>query len=211
MIYVKNISGITKTWVGQEIASNTYFAIPSIDQIRWATSTTVLTALASSELLVAKDASGTTDITNIDIAIRTLQSNIPQEVLLSPFSTKTISNKSLFTRVHGASTPLEIGQNTASFVIPYPQVKFNELEIFGCLKGDRVDLKILDSAAGSYSGTPNLVLNQFGYGVYLPDTTYRRHSAYDADLYYGMQIQIVYTSSTANTAYFNFILHELKS
>ncbi len=136
---------------------------------------------------------------------------ITNQVESSPFASKVLSNgKKLFGRVHGENYTLESGENTKEFVIPYPQVKFNEIEIIGAEIGDNSNLKILDTATGTYSGVNNYELNQFGFDVYISKDFYRRKSNYDADLYTGMRICIEYNSVSAKDICINFVLHEVK-
>lgn len=141
----------------------------------------------------------------------TLATNVQHQTVNSPFAAKQLPNgKKIYIRVEGISAVLAEGPNIVSFSIPYTQVKFNELEIIGASTGDKVNLKVLDSANGTYSGQPNYMFNQFGKNVYPSKDFYKRKSDYDADLYYGMQICVEIETSTAKTIYINFILHELK-
>jgi hypothetical protein len=128
----------------------------------------------------------------------------------APFADKVVGTKSLFIRTHGCAFTCIAGTSTHEFTIPYPQVKFNEIEILGAELGDHTELKILDDASGSYSTVPNYQLNQFGFSVYPSKDYYDRVSNYDADLYYGMRIVLEYTSLSAKDIYINFVLHELK-
>lgn len=129
----------------------------------------------------------------------------------SPFASKILKDgKKLFARNHGEKFTLSSGPNTLEFSIPYPQVKFNELEIIGGEIGDILDLKILDDSSGTYTTVPNYQLNQFGFTVACAKDYYRRASNYDADLFYGMRVVINFTSSSAKDVYINYILHEVK-
>lgn len=130
---------------------------------------------------------------------------------ISPFASKTLANgKKLYKREHGIQAVLNQGSNEIVFTIPYPWVKMVGVEILYGEKLDTCDLIILDSAAGSYSGVPNQQLNQFGYNVNVAEGEYEEESAYDADLYQGMQIKIVYNSQSAKTIGINFNLSEVK-
>lgn len=71
--WVKNTSGGTGTWEGQEIASSAYYQIQSSEEAKWANSSTVLTDIGSGDLTVAKDDSGSTDITDVASAINHLK------------------------------------------------------------------------------------------------------------------------------------------
>lgn len=129
----------------------------------------------------------------------------------SPFAAKVLKNgKRLFSRVQGESYALLVGENSLIYTIPYPEVKFNEIEIVGAEVGDSCSLEVLDDANGSYSGIPNLSLNKFGDKVQLGKDFYCRKSNYDADLYLGMQIKVTYTSVSAKNVGINYILHEVK-
>ena len=129
----------------------------------------------------------------------------------APFAAKKLKDgKKLFARNHGKTQTLTAGTNTIDFSIPYPQVKFNELELIGGELGDKVSLKILDDASGTYTTVPNYQLNQFGFGVYVSKDYYNRASNYDADLFSGMRVVIEYDSISAKDIYINYILHEVK-
>ena len=129
-----------------------------------------------------------------------------------PFASKTLSDgRSLFSRVHGERFTCVAGSNTFSFSVPYPQVKFNELEIIGAEIGDRASLKVMDDASGTYTTVPNYQLNQFGYSVAIAKDYYDRASNYDADLYYGMVICVEFESESAKDILVNFIMHEIKA
>lgn len=129
-----------------------------------------------------------------------------------PFSAKQLPDgKKIFSRVHGETHSVSTGDNTLNFSIPYPQVKFNEIEIIAAEPGDTADLKILDDSQGTYTSAPNYQLNQFGYSVKIAPDYYRRASSYGADLYYGMVISIEYNSISDKDIYINYILHEVKS
>lgn len=134
--------------------------------------------------------------------------NIQQQ---HPFSAKALPNgKKLYKREHGIQEDLGIGQNTILFTVPYPWVKIIGLEILGGTHLDKCDLFILDSTSGTYTGVPNFVLNQFGYSVNIAAGFYEEENAYDADLYQGMQIKIIYTSIDTKSIGINFNLSEVK-
>lgn len=141
----------------------------------------------------------------------------PTQVIVqsSPsFGSKTLLvgtvTKKLYARNTGIQKVLTQGENTLSFVIAYPWIKFVGVEVVNCEALDIVNLKILDNAQGSYSGVPNLVLNQFSYAHNLPKDYYIRMSQYDADLYAGMTVEVLYTSVSAKTVGINFIMNEVK-
>jgi hypothetical protein len=159
--------------------------------------------------LVPKD--GSSDQLDFENNYKNLSTtNSVLDLGFSPFASKQVDGKKLFQRVHGVSESLSAGQNTFEFVVPYAQVKFNEIEIVGAELGDFCDLNILDSATGLISTIPNLKLNQFGFHVNIRPVYYQRASNYDADLYGGMKISVTYNSQTAKTVHVNYVLHEVK-
>ena len=134
-------------------------------------------------------------------------------VKTSPFADKVLSNgKKLYTRVHGVSAEVSGAPDNITFTVPYTACKLTGIEIIGGALGDKVNLKILDSTTGTYTGSANYQLNQFGFDVNVAKDFYSRESAYDADLFLNMQIRVEYDSVAALPAnvYINFILHEVK-
>ena len=130
--------------------------------------------------------------------------------ILSPFASKTLENKKLFKRVHGVTKDVIFGETEILYAIPYPWVKINGIEVINGTTGDRVSFFILDSATGTYSTVPNFQLNQFAFDVNIAKDYYMHKSEFDADLYQGMQIKIVYTSVAPKTVGINFLMNELK-
>lgn len=129
-----------------------------------------------------------------------------------PFASKVLPNgKKLYKREHGIQATLSTGTNTILFTIPYPWVKIIGVEVLYGEKLDTVDLIVLDSTTGTYSGVPNYQLNQFGFSVNVAEGEYEEENAYDADLYQGMQLKIVYNSQSAKTVGLNFNLSEVKT
>ena len=126
-------------------------------------------------------------------------------------SKKLPDGKKLYKRVHGISESLSAGSNNVLFTVPYPHAKMLGTEIIGAEFGDYCDFCILDDTSGTCSGTPNQQLNQFGFGVQIAKDAHEEKSNYDADLYYGMQIKLVYNSVSAKDVGFNFDLNEVKS
>lgn len=74
--WAKNTSGATKTWEGQEIANNAYYQIQPQEEISWANDSEVLADIGSGDLTIAKDDSGSTDITDTAEAINHLKDDV---------------------------------------------------------------------------------------------------------------------------------------
>ena len=131
------------------------------------------------------------------------------------FSAKyTEDGKRLLKRKHGSH--LTISANSTDniiYTVTYSQSKFAGLEIMGCNLGDIVSVKVLDDSNGTYSGTPNSILNQFAFDVEMsPTGICKDKCSYSADLYYGMVIRVEYTNNESIDKYIgvNFDLHEVK-
>lgn len=130
---------------------------------------------------------------------------------LEAFASKVLlSGKSLFKREHGVRASLSSGSNDILFTVPYAWVKMIGVEVIGGELGDYVDFYVLDSSTGTYSGTANYTLNQFGFEVNIAPDEYEENSSYDADLYIGMQLKLVYHSVSAKQVGVNFNLNEVK-
>ena len=210
--WIFNDSGSQKTWVGQVVNDQAYYQIQPQEETKWSNDDNLLSDIGSGDAIVSKtDSSG--GHFGVADGINHLKDLITQEIQVTqqpPFAAKTIGDKSLFSRVAGKEFSLSVGSNELLYTVPFAQMKFNGVEVINSEIGDKIDLYVLDDISGTYSGTPSLTLNQFGYSVFLTEGYFERQSNYDADLYLGMRIKIVYTSITAKDLYVNYILHELK-
>lgn len=126
------------------------------------------------------------------------------------FAAKTFGTKSLFKRVVGVRSSLAVGDNTILYTETFPWVKFMAIEVMGGETGDYVSLYILDTTTGTFTGVPNYQLNQFGFTANISKDFYSQKSEFDADIYAGLQIKIVYNSVSAKTVGINFIMNEVK-
>lgn len=209
---VKNNKETSDTWCGQLLEAAAEHDIEAIELAAWRSSDKVMSDLASGDLsigdgLIYKNSGAQ--------AINYLLGT-SQEVLVSsqpPFAAKTLPNgKKLYTRVHGVAASVSGAPDDIIFTVPYAACKLTGIEIIGGQIGDTVNLKVLDSTTGTYTGVANYQLNQFGYDVNVAKDFYSRESAYDADLFQGMQIKVEYDSVATLPAnvYLNFILHEVK-
>lgn len=133
----------------------------------------------------------------------------------SPFYSKKVDGgKSVFQRVHGMELSLNGTTNAQAFtfVVPYLECKITGVNVVGAVLGDKLDFNVKDTATGTVSGVPNYKLNQFGFEVFPAADFYKHESGYDADLFAGLQIEVVITPTNTDTrsVYLNLILHELK-
>lgn len=133
-----------------------------------------------------------------------------------PFGSKTLVingvTKKLFARFTGQQYNVDNGTNTLTYTATYAWAKMLGIEVINALALDTAELKIFDDAIGTYSGVPNLLLNQFAYTLNLNGPMYSRMAQFDADLFVGMVIKITYVSSSllSRTVGINFLLNEVK-
>lgn len=130
-----------------------------------------------------------------------------------PYGSKTIMvngvTHSLFSRITGQQYSLVAGVNTITYTATYAWSKLIGVEAVNCEALDTVDFQVYDNSAGSYSGVPNKLLNQFSFALNLPKDYYIRMSQFDADIYPGMVISMTYTSRSAKTVGINFLLDQV--
>jgi hypothetical protein len=136
--------------------------------------------------------------------------SVLQTVETSPFSAKVINGKKLYKRVIGITAAVvSASPNDVIYTATLTWAKMKEIQIVGSEVGDKVDLRVLDTATGTYSGYPNTVLNQFGFNVNLPSGFYSQQSEFDADVFSGLQLKFTYTSVSDKTIGINLIMNEV--
>ena len=193
------------------IAAAGEYDLSPIEIPAWQASNKVVVDLSSGDLSIGD---GVTYKTSAAEAVKYLLGALPAQVSVDSqpvFASKKIGTKKLYTRATGKTFSLAVGDNTLDFTVIFDVMKFNGVEIDKAEAGEKINLKVLDTAAGLLSGVPNYVLNQFGYDINLPDGHYRLMSAYDADLIKDLQIRIEYNALSARTIGVNYMLHELKT
>lgn len=129
---------------------------------------------------------------------------------VAPFGAKEDDGKKLFKRVHGEVKDCVIGDNVFELVVPYDLAKLNRIEIVGGEIGDTADFEVYDTPTGLISTVPNVMLNQFGFGVAVAPNYYDQYSEYDADVYKDMKLECHINSVSVKKIGVNFILNELK-
>lgn len=212
MIKIKNNKQDSDVWVGQLIEPGQYHELQSSETSQWANNSKVLSDIGSGNLIVND---GIVDISDVAKAISYLLGNNTKTVFSEQFAFAqkvTKEGKKLFRRKHGTKKIIVANStDTLELVVPYPLAKINQAEIMNCSAGDTVDLRVYDTASGTISTVPNYMLNQFGFGVIMPNGTYVDESNYDADLIQGMKIQISYTnnSSEPREIGLNITLHQV--
>ncbi len=133
--------------------------------------------------------------------------------LMLPFCSKNMPDgKRLFRRKHGYTFTLDAeGDTVLEITVPYAHCKIQEADLVWFPEGVTARMKVLDSTAGTYSGTPNLVLNEYGSDVVIAKDYFHDKSPYDADVYQNMVLQITFTNPTEVTKRvgMNVVFHEV--
>jgi len=215
--YIYNNTQNQKIYIGKIIDADSYYLIQPHLEISFANSNEVLTDLAASDIVMSTTTDSSGHITDLNKAIDYLKNNLPQlvETTSTPaFAAKTLVingvTKKLFARNTGFQQALDQGANTINYSLTYPWCKILGVEVVGAETLDYCDFEVYDNAQGSYSGVPNLKLNQFAYSVNIPKDYYIRLSQFDADIYQGMVIKITYNSVSAKSVGINLIMNEVK-
>lgn len=194
-------------------SANDSYEIPAITLFKWANDSGVIAKIADGSLLLSLNGQ---DITNVSEAIDVLKGVTPKKVESTnqPFAAKVLPNgKKIYRRVHGISATLDSATTTIDYIVPYTECKILGLEILNGKIGDTANFKVLDTAAGTLTGVPNYLLNQFGFDVNIRPESANYPSKYDADLFVGLVLRVVYASVVEDperTIYINFDLHEIK-
>lgn len=138
---------------------------------------------------------------------------VSQQIVLSPFSAKSIEAGKIYRRLHGVTaTLLANGATTVEFVIPYTQCKINRIHLVWFPESITCDFNIYDTPTGTLSTIPNYKLNQFAFGAAIGKDFHEDYSEYDADLIKDMKIEVILHNPTNVTKEIaiNFVLHEIK-
>lgn len=132
-----------------------------------------------------------------------------------PFNAKVLPDGSkVFRRVRGIVATINNAQTNIDFIVPFQKCKITGLQIIGATLGDKAKFQVLDDSNGTVSGYPGIVLNTFGENVYVAPGEVSYPSKYDADLFGGLVLRIVYDSidqvlDPPRKIYINFDLHEV--
>lgn len=173
----------------------------------------------SMQCLIPKDASLSSETVDFETNFKAAGNVKPSQfvaVQTQPsFGAKTILiggiTKKLFSRNTGRQYAVAVGSNDLFYTVNFPWLKITGVECIGAETLDTAELRVYDTAAGTYSGYPNAMLNQFGYTLNMAKDYYERTAPFDADIYYGMVIKITYSSISIKTIGVNFIMDEVKS
>lgn len=133
--------------------------------------------------------------------------------LMLPFASKDLPNgKKLKRKTHGITFTIPANDTiTVPYTCTYGQAKMNEVEVLWAPEGVKAKMNVKDTASGTYSTVPNMILDSFGYDVNIAKDYWKGRSEYDADIYIGMVLEFVLenTSSVSKTVGINIVLHEV--
>lgn len=221
IVKAKNLDTQNQSYPGWVLTPGQEITLTEDDIIKWRSSCKVMDDITNNILQIGDDTQYFT-AHGTQIAHLSKVEVLKVESKNETFSSKTTPDgKKIFRRKHGFEIAIDANSNTELILtVPYASVKINEVELCNCTAGDAVDFKVFDTVDGLYqqllgvpagSVNPDLMLNQFGFGVRMPDGMYRDISTYDADLIGTMRIKVCYTNNTANavTIYGNIIYHEV--
>jgi len=188
------------------------YEIPVLRIPEWANSSAILSYIADGSLSLSLNQ---TVISDVNRAINTLKGIGPKQVenLPQAFAAKTLPNgKKLFRRVIGMSTSVNDSEVTVNHTVTYANCKITGVEVIGAVLGDSCKFQVRDTAAGTLTTVPFFLLNEFGTGVFMAKDFHDFYSEYDADLFVGLVVRMLYTpkdTGAARDVYFNLILHEV--
>jgi len=220
MKYLYNASESPKTYVGIEIPVEEYLQIPYNLEAKFSNTSQLLIDIASGDIVVSKTDDSDGHITDVNTAINHLKDNLSKDVSITsmsasqlPFAAKILPDGSkIYRRVRGTTGVVQNTTDNIDFMVPFAKCKITGLQILNGKIGDKATFKILDTAAGTVSGTPYAVLNTFGQDVNIIPDVAEYPSKYDADLFYGLILRIEYDpidELLPRTIYVNYDLHEV--
>lgn len=209
-IVIRNNTNEIKNWV-KEFQPNEVFNIPTDNSLyqSYANCNDLLTAITNGEASVGNGIEYYAAISDQINHLKQLISEV-KVTEISAFAAKTVGTKKLFKRVNGIQSDVNTGDNILLFTIPYNWAKITGIELINGSALDRVNFFVLDSISGTYSTVPNYTFNQFALNVNVSKDYYEHKSEFDADLYIGMQIKVIYNSVDQKKIGINFILNEVK-
>jgi hypothetical protein len=166
---------------------------------------------------ISKDAGA--DVTEFEASYKPTGNTSPlQATYYYPYSAKKFITssglvKNLYTRNVGTQNTVVNGANTINYTATFAWCKMIGMEAINGLAGDYASMYVYDTPAGTYSGTPNLLLNRYGYDLNIAPGYYEKKSQFDADVYVGMILRVIYTSVTTDSRFLgiNFLMNEVKT
>jgi hypothetical protein len=220
-IYIKNPhSTDTKNYQGQDILAGEYFEIPATRLPAWQTDSMLLIDIANGSAIVAKDDTGSTDISDVNEAIDLLKGNQIRKVQNLAINDPNGKRARLVgthkgTAAVSTSTPVD-------WAIPQLQFPYgtNVTSIFDGVQyyardahhGDTITFQVVDKdgtgvTLGLYSQAVYdafkdaqgvFVVEQFGDPWHVAPNSLEDIILYKAILVPGLHIRVIYTNVDAN-------------
>jgi hypothetical protein len=217
IIIIKNETSLIKTWI-REFQPGEEYTLPAENPslcAKYACNDSLLNAITAGEATIS-DGNGI--LSTKSLQVDWLKGVLPHSVDVrnqTPFADNTLQDGTkVYRRVHGISLALSANETKELlYTVPYTKAAITGAQVVGGAIGDSVSFKVYDTDAGTISGVPNYMLNQFGFSVYINKDFHSDTCNYYASLIEGLKIGVTFTNSLAEakTVFFNLILHEIKS
>jgi hypothetical protein len=214
--WIKNNTQVDQTWVGQLINPGSYYQIQPVEEVRWVGDSSLLTAIGSSEAVVAKSDSGSDDFSDVNDAISYLKDIISkldsegaQLVRIKGF------NSAEGFRFRGKGiTGIALAESSSNIDHKLTEemwINGAQLLCDNLLIGDYVDLQIVD-VDGIYAPA-GTVLDEFASNWYISGNEQNQgivRIEYPAKVLANLYLRIKYTSTGPNdvSVYCNLFLHK---
>jgi hypothetical protein len=224
--WIKNNSGVTKTYVGQQIADQTYYEIQFHEETAWSHHSPLITDISNGDAVVARDDSGTTDITDISEAIDHLRDENPIQIdsatPVHQFALTEADN--LRARLVGIINQTVTKNQTSDLDWAVPQTAYSGQNKQGYMDGieyyakdaevgDKMSFQVIDKDGvgvllgwydqATFDAMGNLyVVDEFGKDWAVIPNDHTTIRLYKAKLVPGLYIRVKYTSiGTVNDVY----------
>ena len=218
--WIKNTTGSTKTYIGKDIAAGAYREVQANAAISWANSSTLLTDIGSGDAIVAKDDSGSNDITDVNTAIKYLKDDLPQ-IITNAAITDPQGKRARLVGTHSATAAANT-DTSSDWVIPQMQYPAGTdvISIFDGIQyyakdssmGDSICFSIVDIdgsgvTAGLYpqayydaykDGNGELEIEKFGTTFYVAPNSSENIILYKARLYTGLVVRATFHNTHAS-------------
>jgi len=215
--WIKNTDTIDHTWSGKLLTPSEYYEIQSFESVAWAENDQLITDISNGLAIVAKDDSGTKDITKISEALKHLRDEVPTKVTVNAISAADGKRA----RLKGTHTGTITAGQTLSMDYKMEQLQWlgsNVPSIFNGVQyyaknaaiGDSMQFQVVDVDAIVYPA--DTILEQFGDTFYAAPDTLEDIILYESAIVPNMYIRIIYTSTgTTDVEFMSNIFRHIKA
>lgn len=226
-IYIKNADTIAHVWSGQQIQPGEYYLLEGFEKPRWQNNSQLLSDIGSGIAIVARNSSGSEDITDVSSAIDFLRGELPKNEDGLPIVAPTFEETQGLTVVWKGSLYIA----TAGALNIFDEAVTTQIKVRGgwyelmdtnAVVGDYIEFSIIDkddvlglfTTYGLTVGVDVLELKKFIRKEYVnPNIYMRQEFASDgaSTVYAGLYIRIAYLSTGANDVQFKVMekYHEI--